>query len=50
MIREQEDIGFEMALLLDRIGLRGQITLLDRMLVDDERRRIEIVRLDVRSN
>ena len=38
MVGEQEDVGFEMPLLLDRIGLRRQIPLLDRVLVNDERR------------
>ena len=38
MVGEQEDVGFEMRLLLDRVGLRRQIPLLDRVLVLDERR------------
>src|SRR5208337_130172 len=48
IVRKQEDIGLEVALPLDRVRLRRQIALLDRMFVDDERRRIEVVRLDDR--
>ena len=47
MIGEQEDIRLEVALLLDRVGLGGHVALLDRILVGDERRRVEVVGFDV---
>src|SRR3954452_17766412 len=43
IIREQENVGLEAALPLDFVGLRGDVTLLNRVFIRDERRRIEIV-------
>ena len=41
VVGEQEDVGLEVPLALDRERLGGDVALLDRMLVGDERPRVE---------
>ena len=46
MIGQEEDVGLELSLLLDRIRLGCQIALLDGFCVGNEGGRVECIRLD----